>query len=184
MIGNIETIKIVTPVFVLENVHFNFVDKASTAKWASSKPITFGASGSSKGWARVINSVRAEDNKDYEKVLQMAPEAKPDGFVYGEYSVAIPPKAKFLATVGFTRGHGSSDGATLSVQVRPPPVRGRRMPWKQILIKTITPNQKLDAIEVDLGAYANKTVSIRLVVNARSKANDDMALWIAPRIVK
>jgi hypothetical protein len=184
VVTKMETVKIVTPVIMLAGVHFDFVDKAGAATWASSKPLTFGGSGGTSGWARVINSVRAEDNKDYEKVLQTAPEVKADGFVYGEYSVPIPPNAKFLATVGFTRGHGSSDGATVSVQVRLPPAHGRRMPWQQILTKTITADDKLDPIEVDLKAYADKTVSIRLVVNARAQANDDIVLWIAPRIVK
>lgn len=184
VISKVDTVKIVTPVVLLQNVDFNFVDKASTARWGSSKPISFGGAGSSNGWARVIDSVRAEDNKDYTKVLQMSPEVKANGFVYGEYKVKVPPKGKFLATVGFTHGHGSSDGATLSVQVRPPPVGRRRFPWRQVLTKTITNNNKLDAIEVDLSAYANKAVDIRLVVNARSQAKDDMVLWIAPRIVK
>jgi hypothetical protein len=184
VVTKMETVKIVTPVIMLGGVHFDFVDKAGSATWGSSKPLSFGGSGGTSGWARVINSVRAEDNKDYAKVLQTTPEVKADGFIFGEYSVAIPPNAKLLATVGFTRGHGSADGATVSVQVRQPPVHGRRMPWQQILTKTITADGKLDPIEVDLKAYANKTVSIRLVVNARSKADDDIVLWIAPRIVK
>ena len=180
----IGTVHIITPVNVLENVHYSFVDQAKGATWGSSAPLSFGGSGGAKGWARVINSVRAEDDKDYEKVLQVAPEDKADGFIYGEYSVAIPPNGKFRATVGFTRGHGSPDGATVSLQVRGAARGNKRPPWKQILTRTITSDGKLDAVEADLSAWANQKVSIRLVVNARSKASDDMVLWIAPRIIK
>lgn len=192
--GKIETIKpdtsenlhVVGPLVMRENIHFNFVDTASQATWDGRGRLTFGAVSSTKGWVRVINSVRAEDNKDYPKVLQVVPERKRNGTISGKYTVTIPPKAKFRATVGFTHGHGSADGATVSVQVRGKPVgRSRKlMPWKTILEKTIKPEGKLDTIEADLKAYAGKTMSIRLVVNGRTNPTDDLVLWIAPRIVK
>jgi hypothetical protein len=98
--------------------------------------------------------------------------------------VDVPPNAKFRATVGFTAGHGTSDGATVSLQVRGP-ARPRVKPiWRQVLTKMITTDGKLDAVEADLSGWANQRVSIRLVVNGRSNANDDMVLWIAPRIIK
>ncbi|MBN1918313.1 MAG: hypothetical protein JW889_10410 [Verrucomicrobia bacterium] len=181
----VTNLRIVAPALLLENVAYNFVDEAASATWASSVPLTFGGAGGARGWARVVNSVRAEDNKDYEKVLQVSPENKADGFVYGEYAVAIPPNAKLRATVSFTAGHGSPDGATVSVQVRAPSVARRVKPsWKQVLTKTIMRDNKLDAVEVDLSAWANQKVSIRLVVNAHSNATDDLVLWIAPRIIK
>ncbi len=183
VIGTVHRIK-TTPAVLLGNVAYDFVAKSNTAKWASSKPLTFGRFGGAKGWARKINSLRVEDNKDYQNVLQVEPEHKPNGFVYGEYSVPIPPNAKFLATVGLTKGHGSSDGATVTIQVRGPTIGRRKQPWKSVVVKTIKHDGRLDTITADLKPWANKTVTIRLVVTAGQQHKDDMVVWIAPRIVK
>ena len=185
IIGTVHKIE-TTPgtVTLHENVAYDFVAKSNTARWASSKPLTFGGYGGAKGWARKMNSVRAEDNKDYQNVLQVEPEHKPNGFVYGEYSVPIPPNARFMATVGLTKGHGSADGATVTIQVRGPAIGRRKQPWKSVAVKTIKHDGRLDTITADLKPWANKTVTIRLVVTAGRNYQDDMVVWIAPRIVK
>lgn len=185
VVGTIHTGMIRGAILARENVHFNFADEAKGATWASSVPLTFGAAEGANGWARVIASVRAEDDTDYEKVLQVAPENREGGFIYGEYVVEMPPNAKFRATLGFTRGHGTSDGATVSLEVRGRPrARGMAPPWKPVLTQKIALDDKLDAVEADLSGLADQKVSLRLVVNGGSQSADDLVLWIAPRIVK
>ena len=185
VVGTVHTARVITtPGVLLENVAYDFVAKSNTARWASSKPLTFGGFGGAKGWARKMNSLRAEDNKDYRNVLQVEPEHKPNGFVYGEYSVPIPPNAKFIATVGLTKGHGSPDGATVTIQARGPTIGRRKSPWKSVAVKTIKHDGTLDTITADLKPWANKTATIRLVVTANRNYQDDMVVWIAPRIVK
>jgi len=171
-------------VMVLGNVAYDFVATSNSARWASSKPLSFGGYGGTNGWARKMNSVRAEDNKDYKNVLQVEPEHKPNGFVYGEYSVTIPPNGTFTATVGLTKGHGSPDGATVTIQVRGPAVGRRKAPWKSVVVKTIKHDGRLDTITADLKPWANKTVTIRLVVTAGQSFKDDVVLWIAARVLK
>jgi hypothetical protein len=180
----IGTAHVIHPVVPAGTTVFDFIAKANTAVWQSSQRLSFGGSGGTKGWARKIASVRAEDNKDYKNVLQMMPEHRPNGIVLGEYSVKIPANGRFAATVGFTHGHGSPDGASVSVQVRTPAVRRRKAFWQTVATKTITRDGKLDTLTADLKAHANKTVAIRLVVNALRNYQDDMVIWIAPRILK
>jgi hypothetical protein len=182
----ISTAHVIQPVIVAGSTTFDFVASAKTAGWQSSQRLSFGGSGGAKGWARMISSVRAEDGKDYKNVLQMQPESKPNGIIFGEYSVKIPANGRFAATVGFTQGHGSRDGASVSVQVRMPGIarRGARPVWQTVASKTITRDGKLDSLTVDLKAHANKTIAMRLVVSALKDYQDDMVLWIGPRILK
>ena len=180
----IGTVHVVQPAVVLGTTVFDFIAKANTAIWQSSQRLSFGGSAGTKGWARKMASVRAEDNKDYKNVLQMQPERRPNGIVCGDYSVKIPAKGRFAATVGFTHGHGSRDGASVSVQVRAPAIRRRKAFWQTVVTKTIKRDGKLDALTADLKAYANKTVTVRLVVNGLRNYQDDVVIWIAPRILK
>ncbi len=185
VIGTVHVVRVTGPLLVLEKIAYDFVAKANTATWQGNRRLSFGGSGGTSGWARKIGSVRAEDNKDYTNVLQMEPTHKPNGFVYGRYVVPIPPNGRFAATVGFTRGHGSPDGATVTVLVRGPVIRRRhKPPWKTVALKKITRNGTLDTLTADLKAYANQTVTIQLQVNAGRNYQDDMVLWIAPRILK
>ena len=186
VVGRIETVRPVVPhVMLVENVAYDFVAKANTATWqGGSQRLTFGGSGGTFGFARTVSSVRAQDNKVYQNVLQVGPHQRAHGIVYGEYSVAIPPNGRFAANVGFTKGHGSADGVDVSVQVLRP-AKGRMRPrWVTVASTRITRNGQLNALTANLNAYANKTVKMRLLVNARQKFHDDMVLWIAPRILK
>lgn len=45
-------------------------------------------------------------------------------------------------------------------------------------------NGKLHPLNADLKAYANQRVQFQLEVNAGRQYQDDMVLWIAPRILK
>ncbi len=185
VVEHVEVVHPVVPrVVLIENVAYNFVAKANTATWRGGQNLTFGGYGGTFGFARTIASVRAEDNKDYKNVLQMGPHQRAHGIVYGEYSVTIPPNGRFAATVGFTKGHGSADGADVSVQIFRPGKGRMRPAWVSVATTRITRNGQLNTLTADLKAYANKTTRIRLLVNARQQFSDDMVLWIAPRILK
>lgn len=122
-IAVIERVEVVQPrvgtVLLLEKVAVNLVDKANTATWDAGGRISFGGFSATGGWARKIASVSAEDNKNYKNVLQMQPPHKPNGFIYGRYTLTVPAKARFAATVAFTKSHGSRDGATARVLIKP-----------------------------------------------------------------
>jgi hypothetical protein len=182
---NVERVRTIRTVLTLENVAFDFVAQANKAAWESSSKLQFGGASGVKGWARVVQSVRAEDGKDYPNVLQVQPELKSNGAVIGTYAVeGLPPNARFTATVGFTANHGSQDGATLVVLVfgKPP---GQPTPvYLPVASQKITRDGKLDTITADLGGYAGQTVVIRLVTSADNQFQDDLVLWIAPRILK
>jgi hypothetical protein len=179
--GHVGVIKPVTgTVLLLENVAVNLVDKANTATWDAGRRIKFGGFSATGGWARKIASVSAEDNKNYKNVLQMQPPHKPNGFVYGRYTLTVPAKARFAATVAFTRSHGSRDGATARVLIKP---TGQRS-WRTLAFVKVARNGKLHPINADLKAYANQRVQFQLQVNAGRQYQDDMVLWIAPRILK
>jgi hypothetical protein len=185
VIRPVETRRVIGTVAVLENIAYDFVAQANKASWESSGKLEFGGASGAKGWARVVQSVRAEDNKDYANVLQVQPELKSNGGVIGTYAVeALPPNARFTATVGFTANHGSQDGATVAVLVfgKPP---GQTTPtFLPVAGQKITRDGKLDTITADLSGYAGQTVVIRLVTGAGGQFQDDLVLWIAPRILK
>lgn len=183
-IAVIERVEVVRPhvgtVLLLEKVAVNLVDKANTATWDAGGRISFGGFSATGGWARKIASVSAEDNKNYKNVLQMQPPHKPNGFVYGRYTLTVPAKARFAATVAFTKSHGSRDGATARVLIKP---TGQRS-WRTLTSVKVARNGKLHPINADLKAYANQRVQFQLEVNAGRQYQDDMVLWIAPRILK
>jgi len=181
----IGTVKIVTPVLMLENIVFDFVAMASKANWSGKGKLQFGGSSGTKGWVRMIQNVRAEDNKNYTKVLQMQPEIKPNGCIVGEYGVKkLPAKARFAATVGFTANHGSRDGATVFVYVFGTRAGSRTPTNVPVAVQKISRDGKLDTIAADLAMYAGQTVVIRLLVHGGKDARDDIVLWIAPRIIR
>jgi len=180
IIKPVKPIKPIIGVIMLENLAYDLVAKANTATWQGSARLIYGRYGGGAGFARTLTSAKAEDNKNYNNCIHMGTSQRAYGFVYGRYTVPIPPNGRFVSTVGFGHGVGSPDGATAFVLVRGPGEQN----YRTVANQHIARDGKLNPITADLKQYANKTVTLQLQINAGKQFQSDMVLWVAPRILK
>lgn len=163
-------------------VVYDFVAKAPGAKWRSGQgAIPWGSSESdSRGFARHLANRALENGKTFALVLETHPEWKANGWIYGVYeNIQVPARVSFSATVGFLAGATATDGVTFRVFILDPSGGS----WQLLASKAAKSDGVLDDLSADLGAYAGKTVSFRLQVNAGATSTQDWAVWAAAAIV-
>ncbi len=151
---------------------------AKTTQWTNgniSLPFP-GEETDEKGVARLLENVELEDGQVYEKVLQTHPEWRNEhGLIVGIFKISkIPPRALFLADVGFLNGATQTDGVRFKVYVKKDPSYSATT-WAYF-------DGKLDPIGISLDEYAGKEIELVLETHVFHTSAQDWAVWVAPRI--
>lgn len=140
-----------------------------------------GNDGDSRGFVRSDQNVLMEDGKPWSSVLRTHPKWVDRGTIKGWLAWRpIPTNARFQTKVGFLRGAVGTDGVTFWVWVHHL-VNGLER-WTPVAQHFKKYTQSLDAIEVDLSAYAGQSISIELRVDAGGSSGQDWAAWVNPTI--
>ncbi|MEW5807309.1 MAG: hypothetical protein AB1756_08200 [Acidobacteriota bacterium] len=164
---------------------YDFLQKAPLAKWkrnlALQETLPFNApTNDNRGFARFESNVVLEDGKTYARVLQMHPEWKNGGRIYGDFDgVTIPANARLVAKVGFLKGATASDGVEFQAfMIDPATGMGTKL-----VIKETKHDGHLDEITVDLTPFAGKTQTIRLAIFAKNTSTQDWAVLSEAKIM-
>ena len=159
---------------------YSFFKYAGQAQWSSAAgPLAFpsGAAGGN-GSVKALSSARLSTGNEAVKLLVTQPQPRRSGWIKGSYpEMTLGPNLRFKAVAGFLEGSRLSDGATFDLWV----FQGKQ--GKRLLRQQVTPQQYV-SLDVDLSAWAGKTVSFRLSVLAGPDGRDDWAVWVLPRLVE
>jgi hypothetical protein len=181
-----------TPTFGIK-FGYDFLQYSSRATWrGSAGRLTFGLTGdSSLGLVTKLNSVTAEDGKDYSNVIEMEPPPEAYGWVeglFGDWQEAwqmggymlpleLPNNARFTARVGLSKEGQGSSGVTFLFGLMS---AGGAINWWPGVKSS--PDGRLDSIDIDLSSYAGQKVMPVLRVEAGGDPENNYALWIGPKI--
>ncbi|MBU0943533.1 MAG: hypothetical protein KJ804_02620 [Proteobacteria bacterium] len=163
----------------------DFIGQAATAKWTNAwQALPFpGNASDSKGFARLLDSVRLEDKQIYRHVLETHPHWQARGRIIGRYpNITIPHHgAEFRAEIGFLDGAAASDGAYFEVWAEFPQYQG--IPLRRGYHKKYS-GSVINAFSQDLSLFRGLTGTVALAVEAGEKtATQDWAVWVKPRLV-
>ena len=149
---------------------------APQARWSGpTGALPFGGADSDeRGFVRALGRVQLSDGNLYDKVLQMHPAWRPDGYVSSTFDVTIPASAtRFSARAGFLPGASASDGVTVSV------ILG----VQKIATRTLRPADGVGEIAAEIPeTWRGQAVAVHLFVAARATSTQDWFVWVAPAI--
>ncbi|MCX7974374.1 MAG: hypothetical protein N3B16_07715 [Candidatus Aminicenantes bacterium] len=158
---------------------YDFIKNAPQARWMRDVEgkllLPFGGEESDRrGFVRYLEKVILEDGQTYAQGLMTHPEWKNRGIIRGIYEgIRIPPKAKFIAKVGFKQGADKTDGVTFKLIV----ISNSVGPAIVVATKPIFYDAHLDNIDVSLEQFANQTVTIIIQVEAGPSSGQDWVVW-------
>jgi hypothetical protein len=157
---------------------FDFIARGPDAQWRNATvTLPWGdPPDDSLGVAVNVENVRMEDDRTYSRLLATYAERITDGLIVGRYpSYTIQANDHFRASVGLRDDCGVG---RVRFQLRY--VEGSTTTtiheWIEPCDGTLT------AIDVNLSALAGHTVQFELVVLADGPTDDDISLWVSPRI--
>lgn len=137
-----------------------------------------GSDTDSRGFAR-RQTVTAEDGKAYD-ALWTHPKWASRGTIKGFLPwQAVPAGAVFVAKCGFKHGAGGTDGVRFQVWVH---YQAGGEKWTRVVDLEKKTTGQLVEVRADLSWLAGQSCQLELRADAGPKANQDWALWIAPRI--
>ncbi len=158
-------------------VAYDFIEKAPTAYWWSKvgEQLPFpGSLSDERGFACYLTNIQLSDGVVYAKILETHPRWVDHGWISGRYSdVFVPEKAKLRVKVGIVGGGTAGKVEFWAGEISTTGV------WKQV----IAYGDGVKEAEVDLSAYANKTITFILRVGAEGSSAQDWAAWVEARIV-
>ncbi|MHA7191986.1 hypothetical protein ACX80N_17005 [Arthrobacter sp. MDT2-16] len=141
-----------------------------------------GSDGDANGFVILSSSIALEDGTD-RRALRTHPKWVDFGTIKGHHPmVELPPRATFLAQVGFVRGAAHSDGVEFIVFAHYDLPDGRRN-WVEVLRHKKLYTGFLDSVSADLAHLRAQQVGLELRVDAGSSSGQDWAAWVDPRIV-
>jgi hypothetical protein len=159
-------------------VAFDFISRGPEAQWRNATTtIPWGdPPNDTPGVAVNVENVRMEDNTSYPRLLATYPQRITDGMIVGLYpSYTIQANDHFRARVGL---RDDCDDGRVRFQVRY--IEG----GSTVLISEWVEacNDTLTSIDINLAALAGHTVQFELAVLADGPSDNDISLWVAPRI--
>jgi len=161
---------------------YDFVANAGEAKWYGGfGDLPFpGKTSDRVGYALWRTNEFMEDGKQYERILQVHPDVKENGYIRGVFPIqTIPEKARLNLVLGYLRGASETQGVTFTVNFQ----AGRGLPIQ--LYKTFKKyTQRLVSETVDLTNYSGKTGNIILLVSAEKPNPVDLSAWVSVTLEK
>lgn len=162
---------------------YDFYTRARDASWVGSGGVvTFGGPETDpNGFAMYRDNQKVEDGTSPGKMLEIHPHLVNNGQMSGLYSLyTVVPGERFKAKIGFLQqpdGTCGTGNATFQLNYKEAGVTKPLGQW------TKTCDGTLKDVDVDLSSIAGKNVQFALAVLANGPAEQDSAIWIAPRIV-
>lgn len=171
---------IVTPT-PMATVYYDFISKAPGAEWRNATQLLPWGDpyDDSPGLAVIVENVKLNDSRTYEKALATYPPFLTNGVITGKFaSYTIQNNDRFRASLGFRSPCGSGKVKFMfSYQEGDGPIVQLRE-WSKSC------DSSLLFAEVDLSTLAGKTVNFILGVNADGSYEDDRSVWVEPQIVR
>ena len=159
-------------------IGFDFISRGLDAQWRNSTTtIPWGdPPDDSAGVAVNVENARMEDNTSYPRLLATYPQRITDGMIAGLYpSYTIQANDHLRARIGLRDDCGNG-----RVRFQARYVEGGTNTLISEWIETC--NDALTSIDINLAALAGHTVQFELVVLSDGPSDDDISLWVAPRI--
>lgn len=160
------------------NVTFDFVARGPDAQWRNgSGPIPWGdPPDDSAGVAVDLPNVKLDDGKTYNKALATYPQRITDGIIVGAYPLyTVQSGDHFRTIIGLRDNCGVG---RVRYQLKYSEGSGEVLlgEWLE------TCDDKVTSIDLDLSSLNGKTVQFILIVMTDGPSDDDISLWIYPRI--
>lgn len=161
---------------------FDFAASYCSAEWSSGagRLPCQGASDDSRGWVQRINNPVLESGYiDDEPVVRMQPQMITDGIIRGKYpAVRIENGHHFVAVIGCANKATHCDVYfQLAYQIGSGSIETLAS-WHEVY------DEEFQLVEVDLSSLRGQDVNLILTVQANGSPNQDIAQWLAPRVVK
>lgn len=172
-------IKVSSPVIKFP---LDMVAKACTAQWTSGAGSLNcpGSDNNSRGFVLRIDEPLLETGyEDDEAALLTHPQMVNDGIIRGKYpAFEVEASHKFNAVIGCEYKADDCDVTfQLDYQIDGGSIKTLKS-WHEVY------DNAFNAVEVSLKSLAGEKVSFILTVKSNGSADDDRALWLAPRITK
>ena len=164
-----------TPAMTLS---FDFIARGPDAQWRNATAtIPWGdPPNDSAGVAVNIENVRMEDNRTYARLLATYPQHITDGMIAGLYpNYTVQANDRFRATIGI-RDDCDEGRVRFIVRVVEGDHTTELGSWLEACNGTLT------SVDIPLTAWVGHTVRFELVVLAEGSPDNDVSLWIQPRI--
>jgi hypothetical protein len=160
---------------------YDFVANYCEAEWEnnnSALPCP-GNEGANSGYVIKLNAPRMEnDEKSQDPGLVTYPKSSNNGFIAGTYpAFQVKSGDRFRALINCRR-NADRCNVTFRLDYRTAGQTKTFATWHEIY------EGKYFPIDLDLSSLAGKNIKFILVVTANGQAQEDEALWVAPRIVR
>lgn len=162
---------------------YDFITKASTAKWSNgSSSLSFpGNRGDRQGFVYFGSYEVLEDDTVSSGFLEMHPEWVEHGLIEGQYGpFQIANDLKFRGKVGFLKTARVSDGVNFRIEYLPLSSTERQI----LKEKPASYDGRIDSLDVDLGSLRNPKGYIILSVDTRENPAQDHAVWVEARVTR
>jgi hypothetical protein len=130
-----------------------------------------------RGFILIRDNVTLEDGSTAQRVLETFPQAVPNGFVRGDYT--LPNKIiqgdHFVSDLSFLQGSAGEVDFTVFV------LDNGGTAVRAGTVHAVGTDGKNDRLDIDLSQFAGAN-RIRLRVDAGNTADNDTALWVNPRV--
>jgi hypothetical protein len=161
---------------------YDFASQACLAQWTSSSAdlVCPGSESDAEGYVIVLDSVTLEGGLALSgPTLQMHPSNVTDGWIKGVFpGVTIEDGDSFLATIGcLDEAVNCAVDFVLEYSINDGPIKTIGN-WAQ------RHNNLVGEIDIDLSLLAGKTVSFIFTILADGEADQDLAAWFGPRILR
>jgi len=164
-----------TPSFTLG---FDFIARGPDAQWRNATAtLAWGdPPDDSQGVAVSIENIRMEDDRTYSRLLATYPQRITDGMISGLFpSYTIQANDHLRATIGL-RDNCDQGRVRFLIRYQESNTSIDVGNWIEQC------NGALTSIDINLAALAGHTVQFELVVLTDGSPDNDIALWISPRI--
>lgn len=159
-----------------QSIVYDYIAHADSARWYGGfGELPFpGSVGDRSGYALWSDNMVMEDRVAYNRILQVHPDVKDNGFIRGVYPLqSIPEKSRLNVSFGFLMGGSETKGSTFTINFQAG--RGQPIQLYQVF-KTFT--KKLESKIIDMTPYQGKTGNIILMVNSEKPNPIDLSAWV------
>jgi hypothetical protein len=160
---------------------YNFVSKYCDAVWNSSEDALTcpGANTDSQGFIIRIDTPKLETGvTEDEAAIETHPAWLENTWISGLYpAIEMKSGYRFRAILGCLHGAAACD-VNFQLNVYEGGAKTNIGSWHQVYDNSVI------NVDLDLGAWAGKTLKFELVVESNGASGQDWAIWLQPRIVK
>ncbi|MBN1377637.1 MAG: hypothetical protein JXA04_00215 [Gammaproteobacteria bacterium] len=153
---------------------------AAKASWksAAGKLAFPGSVRDSQGYVRIVSEANLSTGNKAQDLLNTHPEWKPRGFVEGTFpEMKLGNNMHFKTVIGFLQGANESSGVHFLLFIK---ADGH----KNLMFSKYATPRKHENVDIDLSAYAGKTVQLifHVLTDVGATNRQNYAVWVKPRL--